>query len=46
MKELYKSPVISVEELEKADVLCASMENADIAISDISTFTFNVENLL
>ena len=26
MKELYKSPVITVEELTKADVLCASSE--------------------
>lgn len=24
MKEMYKSPVITVEELAKADVLCAS----------------------
>lgn len=26
MKELYKSPVITVEDLAKVDVLCASME--------------------
>lgn len=26
MKELYKSPVITVEELTKADVLCDSTE--------------------
>ncbi len=26
MKELYKSPVITVEDLTKADVLCASTE--------------------
>lgn len=29
MKELYKSPVISVEELQKVDVLCASGEVID-----------------
>ena len=27
MKEMYKSPVITVEELQKADVLCISAEN-------------------
>lgn len=34
MKELYKSPVISVEELAKADVLCAS----DNYIEDAAVF--------
>jgi hypothetical protein len=28
MKELYKSPVITVEDLTKADVLCNSTEKA------------------
>ena len=28
MKELYKSPVITVEDLTKADVLCASTEQS------------------
>ncbi len=27
MKEMYKSPVITVEELQKADVLCISAED-------------------
>ena len=28
MKELYKSPVITVEDLTKTDVLCASTETS------------------
>ena len=31
MKELYKSPVITVEDLTKADVLCASTETSNDA---------------
>ena len=31
MKELYKSPVITVEDLTKTDVLCASTEQSNIA---------------
>ena len=27
-KEMYKSPEITVEELAKADILCASVENS------------------
>lgn len=47
MKELYKSPVISVEELEKVDVLCASAEiidpvakidNVESALDDALTY--------
>ena len=30
MKELYKSPVITVEDLTKADVLCLSTEKSDV----------------
>ena len=29
MKELYKSPVITVEDLAKVDVLCASTEQSN-----------------
>ena len=42
MKELYKSPVITVEDLTKADVLCASTETSSInqlagTIGDLSS---------
>ena len=30
MKELYKSPVITVEDLTKTDVLCASTELSNV----------------
>lgn len=41
MKEMYKSPVITVEELAKADVLCAS-DNAVKAFSAVSNDIFSV----
>jgi len=44
MKTLYTSPVITVEELTKVDVLCASTEvNTDqtAADKDNATQTFN-----
>ena len=31
MKELYKSPTVTVEELAKMDVLCDSTENSNNA---------------
>ena len=41
MKELYKSPVITVEELAKMDVLCASTEDSN---NNTSTST-KVDNI-
>ena len=35
MKELYKSPVITVEDLTKADVLCASTETSNDATTHL-----------
>ncbi len=43
MKTLYTSPVITVEELTKVDVLCASTEtntNAQATNKDNATQTF------
>lgn len=34
MKKLYTSPVVTVEELTKVDVLCASTEKSDDATSN------------
>ena len=45
MKELYKSPVITVEELTKADVLCASTETKDNK-AEFSTKKFDNINQL
>ena len=43
MKELYKSPVITVEDLTKADVLCASTEKTDI--NNPAAFNRKVDNI-
>ena len=34
MKKLYTSPVVTVEELTKVDVLCASTETSDDATTN------------
>ena len=43
MKELYKSPVITVEDLTKVDVLCASTETS--AGGSTSGSTRKVDNI-
>ncbi|MBQ5347776.1 MAG: hypothetical protein IIU39_06990 [Ruminococcus sp.] len=43
MKELYKSPVITVEDLTKTDVLCASTEKTDI--NNPAAFNRKVDNI-
>ena len=44
MKELYKSPVITVEDLTKADVLCLSTEKSD-ANNKVSSSVRKVDNI-
>ena len=45
MKELYKSPVISVEELEKFDVLCASGETTYVKKDNVEKANDDLANL-
>lgn len=45
MKDLYTSPVITVEELTKADVLCASTENSQDAAAAGKTRIDNINQL-
>ena len=42
MKTLYTSPVITVEELAKVDVLCVSLERNTNALTDIDPMTDNI----
>ncbi len=41
MKELYKSPVITVEDLTKVDVLCASTETNNGNVTTRKTDNIN-----
>lgn len=44
MKELYKSPVITVEDLTKTDVLCASTETSHVN-GKVSSSVRKVDNI-
>ena len=46
MKKLYTSPVVTVEELARIDVLCASSEvNYDESVADTDNLTQDIGTL-